>query len=279
MAVYMETKSRKYQTMLEEHGRLWVDNDSNALFLLKNGQWVRIPLTYHPAHNVYCEDSDTTASDVSLTTENDWWYDNETGIWWYSSASGFQISSRSCIPLNMSQSQTWESPEHLIYTAVLYNTVQHYHLTYDHHELDEVPNCIKLDRIRNSGPSYAHPTSLVMQNGIWVPHRPVYFGVPSFTLPRDELRVTCMRCWWYLSNVTVGDFESAYQLSLGQQYDKNQRVAFGPYHLGTIVWLHSGYCTDDTWVAQSDLTTPPSLHSFKYKLTDVVRMDHGSTSL
>lgn len=241
------------------------------MYVKQNETWKRIPRIYHPAHNVYCDEN--VEPGVCLSTENEWWYDNETGIWWHSSATdGLKIARRNCTPEKISHHGTWTSPENVKYTAVLYNTVRHYQM---HCDCEEVPNCIKLEVVDRPMPSYEHPTSLVEQNGTWVPHRRIYFGVPSNTPIQSEGEssdIRCSKCWWYLSSVSIGDLEESCRIEMSHK-DKTQLVAFGPLHLDTILGFHYNYCIDDIWIAQSDKVTPPSYHQFKYKLADWTCMD------
>jgi hypothetical protein len=268
----MQSKRRQFDRMLEDHMSLWVNNETNRMYIKQHETWQRIPRIYHPAHNVYCDDA-TDPSCLVLSTEKEWWYDNDTGVWWYASTTDdLRIASSSGIPASTTQSDTWTSPEHVQYTAVLYNVVRHYRR---HCGREDVPACIKLEVVREPGPSFEHPTSLTEHNGAWVPHRQIYFGVPSQAPPRADEEPhdrRCTKCFWYLSSVSIGDLEASCNIETRHK-DKTRKVAFGPLHLDTILGLHQGYCIDDIWIAPSDRETPPTYHQFQYKLTDWTGVD------
>jgi hypothetical protein len=260
----MQSKSRKYETMLEDHVNLWVNEETSRMYAKTNGTWQRIPRIYHPAHNVECDGK--VEPGVSISNERDWWYDNDTGIWWCSAKHGFRVARQSIVPSRKLHDKAWTSPDHVQYTAVLYNTIQHYQL---HCDNDEVPCCIQFEATRVPKPSFEHPTSLLLQHGEWVPNRPIYFGVPSREPQCDDEQRDrrCSKCWWYLSTVSVGSLEAEYHMETSN-IDKTQILAFGPFHLDTIVGLHQNFGIDDVWIAPSDALTPPSYHQFKYKLVD-----------
>ena len=256
--------------MQADHWSLWVDNDTRRMYMKEANEWRRIPRIYHPAHNVYC--TGQIEPGVVLSTERDWWYDNDTGIWWCAVGSGWQMARKSCVPSGSLPDPTWTSHDNVTYTAVLYNTIEHYR---QHREDEAIPDCIQLERLCEPAPSYEHPTSLLAQNGAWVPNRPVYFGVPSYerhSAPPAERR--CTKCWWYLSTVSVGDLEETYRLETSHP-DKTRRVAFGPLHLDTIFGLHCGYPLDEVWIAPSDGVTPPPYSHFQYTLLESNKFDES----
>jgi hypothetical protein len=251
--------------MMTDNQSLWVDNIKMRLYIKESDEWLRIPRIYHPSHNVYCDDE--IEPNTVLSTESDWWYDNDTGIWWCSLSDALLISKSCRIPETMHQ--TWTSPEQVQYTAVMYNTVKHYRKHCEDYTV--VPNCIQLDSACDPIPSYEHPTSITESNGTWIPNRPVYFGVPSRSQSHNEphQKQRCSKCWWYMSSVTVGELEALYQIDTPHA-NKLLTVAFGPLHLSTIRALHEHHDVSGLWLASSDRTTPPAFHQFKYELDELV---------
>jgi len=244
------------------------------MYLKTDETWHRIPRIYHPAHCVYSGGHTDPPHTTRLPTEKDWWYDNDTGIWWCKVARGWQVARASRIPKKKLATQTWTSPEHVSYTAVLYNTTRHYRQHCDQDDDATIPRCISFEPVSEPAPSYEHPTSLWAQHGAWIPNRCIYFGVPSYDDPTNTTppERQCPKCFWYISSVSVADLEETYHITM-HQADKTQMVAFGPLHIETILGLHANYCVDDIWIAPSDGVTPPAYHQFTSKLVDYLRVD------